>query len=379
MKSIAEFSTFPFNLGAETTDSVQFSVQKLAFLDEAGVSLQDLPAFAESPDELISLYRMMVQIRVLDKRSISLQRTGQLGTYASYLGQEAISIGLGAAMQSDDILLPSYREFGTMFWRGVKMSSILQYWSGDERGMDYGGACPNDFPITLTIGAQTTHAVGVAYALKLRGEGQAAVCTIGEGATSKGDFYEAINAAAVWKLPLVYLVANNQYAISLHSSGQTAAQTFAQKAIAAGMPCLQIDGNDVLAVRHAMDCALDSVRNGSGPVLIEALTYRMLDHTTADDASRYREKAEVEAAWKTEPVGRFRKFLESRGWWDEKQEASLIAECRAVVEEAVNEYLNTEPPNPTSLMFDHLYAELPKAMESQRALAEKQKTPEAHA
>lgn len=379
MKTTSEFSPFPLNLGAETTTEAQFSIERLAFLDAVGVPLQQLPPFADSPDELISLYRAMVQLRVLDKRAISLQRTGQLGTYASYLGQEAVSVGIGAAMQVDDILLPSYREFGAMHWRGVKISTFLQYWSGDERGMDYGGACPNDFPITLTIGAHTTHAVGVAYALKLRGEGQAAVCALGEGATSKGDFYEAINAAGVWKLPLVYLVANNHYAISLHSSGQTAAQTFAQKAVAAGMACLQVDGNDVLAVRHAVECALDSARNGGGPVLIEALTYRMHDHTTADDASRYREKAEVEEAWKREPIIRTRKFLESRGWWDERREVKLVTECRAAVDAAVEDYLAMDPPDPASLMFDHLYAELPKSMDAQRAMAARQKTPESHA
>jgi len=371
MKATSEIGPFPFNLMAETKPVSEFNVRHLVLLDDSGNPSQELPLFAQSPDELITLYQVMTQIRILDKKAVSLQRTGQLGTYASSLGQEAVGVGIGSAMQADDILLPSYRDYGAMYWRGVEIRSILQYWSGDERGMDYEGACPNDFPITLTIGAQTTHSVGVAYALKLRGEGQAAVCSIGEGATSKGDFYEAINAAGVWKLPLVFFVTNNHYAISLHASGQTAAETFAQKSIAAGFPSLQIDGNDVLAVRHSLECALDSARNGAGPVLIEALTYRIHDHTTADDASRYRKRKEVEEAWNKDPIPRLRKYLESRGWWDESREAALIKDSRALVDREVEKYLKVKPADPVSLMFDHLYAELPKVMAPQRTFAEK--------
>lgn len=372
MTKISERDPFPYNLQVELETISEFRIPHLQFLDETGKDLQTLPSFAQSPDELTSLYRSMVIQRTMDKKAVALQRTGRLGTYASGLGQEAVSVGLGTAMEPDDVLLPSYRDAGALVARGASLSSILQYWSGDERGLEYGGGCPNDFPITLTIGAQTTHSVGVAYGLKLRGEGQAAVCSIGEGATSKGDFYESINAAAVWQLPLIFLIANNHYAISLPASGQTRCSTFAQKAVAAGMPCLKIDGNDIFAVRYALESALNYSRQGEGPVLIEAETYRLHDHTTADDASRYREKSEVEAAWKREPIPRFRSFLKSREWWDDSMENELLQEARSRVDEAIEEYKNIQPIRPSTLMFDHLYAELPIALEPQRKIAEAQ-------
>ncbi len=379
MKDTSELGPFPRKLQAELKPIFSQTLHSLAYLDAEGNPLQQLPAFAQTPDELTALYRAMVLIRTLDQKSITLQRTGQLGTYASSMGQEAVAVALGTAMQPDDVLLPSYRDSGALILRGAPLVSILQYWSGDERGLEYGGECPNDFPITLTIGAHTTHAVGVAYALKLRGEGQAAVCSIGEGATSKGDFYEAINGAGVWKLPLVFLVSNNQYAISLHASSQTASLTFAQKAIAAGIPALQVDGNDVFAVKHALAEALDYSRQGGGTLLIEAVTYRLHDHTTADDASRYREKAEVQAAREREPLKRLRNYLTTCGWWNEQLEEELLKESRRKVDAAIEEYRNLPPVDPAALLFDHLYAELPKSLEAQRQAAAKFKHPDSHA
>lgn len=373
MKETSEIGAPAWLQGVQTTPVARCQVDFLQFLDEDGVLTQDPPPITENTDLLVRMYRSMVVHRAFDQKAVALQRTGQLGTYAAGLGQEAIGSALGAAMRPDDVLLPSYRESAALFWRGVRMASILQYWSGDERAMRYDGACPNDFPITVTIGAQTTHAVGVAYALKLRGEGLAAVCSVGDGGTSKGDFYEGINAAGVWKLPLIYLVSNNQWAISLPSSRQTAAPTFAQKAFAAGVETLQVDGNDLLAVYHALQGALEYTRAGNGPVLIEALTYRLHDHTTADDASRYRPKEELETAWQKEPIGRLRRYLESRQLWDEQRETELEAEAKAEVDQAVGEYLATEPEPPEALMFDHLYGHLPRALKDQRACAERWK------
>lgn len=379
MKDTSELGPFPRNLQAELKPIFDQTLHSLAYLDAEGNPLQQLPAFAQTPDEITALYRAMVLIRTLDQKSITLQRTGQLGTYASSLGQEAVAVALGTAMQPDDVLLPSYRDSGALILRGAPLVSILQYWSGDERGLEYGGGCPNDFPITLTIGAHTTHAVGVAYALKLRGEGQAAVCSIGEGATSKGDFYEAINGAGVWNLPLVFLISNNQYAISCHSSSQTACPTFAQKAIAGGLPALQVDGNDIFAVKHALEQALDFSRQGGGAVLIEAVTYRLHDHTTADDASRYRDKAEVQAARDREPLKRIQNFLNARGWWNDRLEEELVRESRGKVDAAIEEYRQLPPTEPAALLFDHLYAQLPKNLEAQQQAARKLKHPDSHA
>src|SRR5215213_2219500 len=254
----------------------------------------------------------MVLMRTYDAKAIALQRTGQLGTYAPILGQEAIQAGVGSAMKSDDVFLMTYREQGVQLMRGVTMKELLLYWSGDERGSDYAGP-RRDFPICITIAAHATHAAGAAYAIKLKREQRAVVCALGDGATSKGDFYEGMNAAGAWQLPLVFLVTNNQWAISVPRKAQSAAETLAQKGIAAGIPSEQIDGNDLIAVRDAMDRALARARSGGGPSLIEALSYRLSDHTTADDASRYRSADEVADAWKREPLMRVRTYLVATG------------------------------------------------------------------
>ena len=343
----------------------RFDIQHSRHLDESGNALEPLPAFARDTAALVEIYHWMTLIRAFDAKAIALQRTGQLGTFASMLGQEAIQAGIASAMAPTDVLLATYREQGALMMRGVTMKELFLYWSGDERGSDF-AAARGDFPFCVTIAAHATHAVGVAYAFKLRHESRVAVCTLGDGATSKGDFYEGLNAAGAWQLPLVFLVSNNQYAISVPRATQSAAQTLAQKAIAGGIDGVQVDGNDLIAVRHAMDTALAKARSGGGPTLIEALTYRLSDHTTADDASRYRGADEVAAAWKREPVARLRAYLVHAGAWDKAREDALLRECNDQVQTAVKEYLNTPPPAPGQ-MFDHLYATLPAALEKQRA------------
>jgi 2-oxoisovalerate dehydrogenase E1 component subunit alpha len=201
--------------------------------------------------------------------------------------------------------------------------------------------------------------------MKLRKEPRVAVCTIGDGATSKGDFYEGINAAGAWKLPLVFVVTNNQWAISVPRRMQSAAATLAQKAVAGGFEGVQVDGNDVVAVRHAMDEALAKARAGGGPTLIEAVTYRLSDHTTADDASRYRSPDELAEAWKVEPLLRLRTYLMASGAWDKAREDALLRECNEQVQAAAQAYLDT-PPMPAAAMFEHVYASLPPALEKQR-------------
>src|SRR5262245_22269658 len=228
----------------------RFEIHYSQFLDAHGKTVQPLPEFARDAKALVELYRWMMLMRAYDAKAIALQRTGQLGTFASLLGHEAINAAIGSAMTPDDVFLMTYRENGAQLMRGVRLEDLFLYWGGDERGCDYAGA-RKDFPISVTIAAHATHAVGVAYAMKLRKEPRATVCALGDGATSKGDFYEGLNAASTWKLPLVYLVTNNQWAISVPRKVQSAAQTLAQKAIAAGTEGLQVDGNDVVAVRHA--------------------------------------------------------------------------------------------------------------------------------
>jgi pyruvate dehydrogenase E1 component alpha subunit len=268
-------------------------------------------------------------------------------------------------MRAADVLLPSYREAGAQLWRGVGIDELLLYWGGDERGSDFQGPRA-DFPASIPVASQCLHAVGVAYAMKLRREPRAAVSVSGDGSTSNGAFYEAINCAGAWQVPAVFVVTNNQWAISVPRSAQTAAETLAQKAIAAGIHGEQVDGNDVVAVRQVVEQALERARTGGSPSVIEVLTYRLTDHTTADDASRYRDADTVSAAWANDPIARLRTYLAEAGIWAKDNEEGLIEELNAEIDAAVERYLAT-PPQPPEAMFDHLYAELPRALAEQRA------------
>jgi len=343
----------------------RFEVHRRSYLAPDGSVLRPLPAFAADLPTLLTLYRGMVLTRAFDLKAVSLQRTGRLGTYAVSLGQEAVAVGIASAMRTEDVLLPSYRDNGTLLWRGTKMEEILLFWGGDERGNLSSGP-PHDFPYCIPVGSQAPQAAGVAYAFKLRKEPRVAVCLFGDGATSKGDVWEAMNFAGVHKLPVVFVANNNQWAISVPLKLQTASQTLAQKAIAAGFAGEQVDGNDVIAMRAAAEEAIAHARAGGGPRFIEALTYRLSDHTTADDAARYRPPEEVQARWKEEPIARLRAYLVSQKAWGKAQEEELAAECQKAIEAAIERYLASSPRAPET-MFDPLYAELPRTYAGQRA------------
>lgn len=354
--------------GKSTAAEAAFAYPRTRYLGPDGSVEGDLPDFAQEPRDLLPLYRAMALTRLFDERAVALQRTGRLGTYASSLGQEAVGVGAASAMDAGDVLLPSFREHGAQLWRGVTPLELLLYWGGDERGSDFSGP-RHDFPVCIPVGTHFPHAAGVAWALSVRGEGRAAVCIGGDGATSKGDFYEALNLVGAWRLPAVFIVANNEWAISVPRQAQTASATLAQKAVAAGIPGEQVDGNDVVAMRDAVARALARARAGEGATLIEAVTYRLGDHTTSDDASRYRAPEEVSPHWAEEPIARLRAFLVERGGWSKDDEEALIGACRAEIEAAAEQYLAT-PPAPPDTMFDHLYAALPAAFEAQRREAE---------
>ncbi|MGH8581457.1 MAG: pyruvate dehydrogenase (acetyl-transferring) E1 component subunit alpha [Gammaproteobacteria bacterium] len=347
------------------THVARFDIYYTQFLDHNAELGRELPAAFRDPKDLIPLYQAMVRTRLFDKKAIALQRTGQLGTFASCLGQEAIGVAVGGMMRTEDVLLSSYRDYGAQFLRGVRMLDILLYWGGDERGMSYPSAPRHDFPICVPVGSQTCHAVGVALAMQYRKEARVAVCILGDGATSKGDFYESINIAGVWRLPVVFVINNNQWAISVSRSTQSAAETLAQKAIAAGIRGEQVDGNDVIAVSYAVSNAIDSARHGGGASIIEALSYRLGDHTTADDARRYRSEEEVKRQRQYDPIERVRKYLVHSGCWGEEEETQLQQRCTTEVETAVSQYLDT-PPQAPETMFDFLYATLPAALAEQR-------------
>ncbi|NVJ65006.1 MAG: pyruvate dehydrogenase (acetyl-transferring) E1 component subunit alpha [Gammaproteobacteria bacterium] len=348
-----------------TTKTVaSFEIKHHQYLDANGKPTQELPAFAKDMDKMRSLYRDMALLRAFDAKTYALQRTGKMGTYPASLGQEAIGVGWGDCLTADDVIVPYYRSTGGLLKHGVTMKEILQYWGGDEGGSDYSVA-KEDFPICVPIGNQIIHASGVAKAIQIRKQKRAVVTEIGEGGTSEGDFYEGINVAGVWNLGVVFMVNNNQWAISVPSEIQTACETYAQKAIAAGIEGIQVDGNDIIAVKAVSEYAIEKARNGGGPTVIESVTYRLCDHTTADDASRYDDAKVKDEAWKNEPMARLRKYLEANKAWSEKDEEKMNAEIAKEVEAAVEEYMAIPKPGP-ELMFDHLYAELPESTKPQR-------------
>jgi 2-oxoisovalerate dehydrogenase E1 component alpha subunit len=354
----------------------EFSIGYQQLLDAEGCATGALPPFAADPQQMLDMYRMMVLCRQFDAKAINLQRTGKLGTYAPCTGHEATHVGVGAAMRTEDVLCPVYREYGTQLWRGVTLTEILTYWAGDERGTDF--AVPReDFPWCVPIGSQSPHAAGVAMAFKIRRQPRCAVAYIGDGGTSQGAFHEAVNLAGAQQLPVVFVIVNNGWAISVPASAQTAARTFAQKGLGNGVPGVQVDGNDVIGVRQVMEEALTRARRGGGPMVVEALTYRLSDHTTADDASRYRSAAELEAAWKVEPLIRTRRFLEAQGWWSEAHEAALRTQCATRIDEAVQGYQNRTAVG-TDHMFEHLFAYPPAQLTAQREIARRYGPGEQH-
>ncbi|GAA5317537.1 MAG: pyruvate dehydrogenase (acetyl-transferring) E1 component subunit alpha [Candidatus Pelagadaptatus aseana] len=344
--------------GRETT--VQPS---LSILGEDGHLQQPLPEFVTA-ELLLSFYKSMVLTRSFDKKCVALQRTGQLGTYPSCLGQEAIGTGIGYAMHPEDILVPYYRDQATQLIRGVSMVEQLLFWGGDERGNCFANAS-QDLPNCIPIATQCSHAAGIASALKLRQQKHAVVCTLGDGATSKGDFLETLNVAGVWQLPLVLVINNNQWAISTPSYLQSASRHLADKAQLAGIEGIRVDGNDVIAVYSQVAMALKKARSGKGPTLIEAISYRLGDHTTADDASRYRNNEDVNQAWQREPIKRLQTLLHQQHFWNPEDETQLQRHCQELVEKAVQQYLNLPPQQPEDL-FDHLFARLPDAYRQQR-------------
>ena len=349
------------------TVAARFEIEHLQYLDPDGQLVAELPPSAPPKDEVLALFRQMLFLRTFDGKAVALQRTGKLGTYAPCLGHEATQIGIGASMRPEDVLAPSYREYGAQIVRGVQLREILMYWGGDERGNDYANEpARHDFPWCVPISTQCLHAAGAALAFKLRGEPRVAVTCCGDGGSSKTDTYAAINSAGAYDLPFVQCIINNGWAISVPRSAQTGAKTLAQKGLAGGLYCLQVDGNDLFAVLEGMRRAMERARSGEGGTVIEFLTYRLHDHTTADDARRYRGEDEVKQAWTREPFLRLRKWLVAQGVWDDAQEQAWIAECTRLVDIEINAYLETKT-QPPETMFDYLYADPPPDILEQRA------------
>lgn len=306
-------------------------------------------------DEILALYRAMLLTRTFDKKAIALQRTGKLGTFPSSYGQEAIYAAIGMAMAATDVLCPYYRDHGALFQRGVKIEEILAYWGGDERGSNYAEQ-KYDMPLCVPIASQCLHAVGIGYAMQYKKQRRACLVTIGDGGTSKGDFYEAMNFAALYKLPVVFVVNNNKWAISVPLEKQTAAATIAQKAVAAGFKGIRVDGNDVIACHRVIKMALEQAYDGEGPSLIEAETYRLCDHTTADDAGRYVAEDKLSKAKELEPMIRLTKYLQQQQILSQQSLLEMNAEITSQITNAVDNYLST-PLQTKQSMFINLFAQ----------------------
>jgi pyruvate dehydrogenase E1 component alpha subunit len=342
-----------------------FSVERLQILDEGGNCDEELlPSLDDT--KIKKLFEWMVLARTFDEKAFKLQREGRLGTYASILGQEAAQVGSAFALHPSDWMFPAFREPGASFVRGLPIRMILQYWGGDERGSQIPENL-NDFPITIPVATQIPIAVGAALAAKVKGDPIAVMAYMGDGATSKGDFHEGLNFAGVFSAPVVFVCQNNQWAISVPLKRQTAAKTLAQKAFAYGFPGVQVDGNDVFAVYRAASEALARARGGSGPTLIECVTYRMGDHTTADDASRYRSAEEVEHWRQKDPIERLRNYMERKGLWTKASDEAVRAEAKEKVEQAVREEESFAAPDPRDMFrftFQELTSELREQMDA---------------
>ena len=332
-----------------------FSVKRLDVLDENG-NADDALMPALPDEEIRKIYEMLVLVRTFDQRALNLQREGRIGTYAPILGQEATQIGTAFALEPRDWIFPTFRENGVYIAVGHPPYKILQYWGGDERGMRT-AASLNIFPVSIPVASHIPHATGAAMAAKYRGDKIAVAAYFGDGATSKGDFHEALNFAGVFKLPVVFICENNQWAISVRREQQSAAETIAQKAVAYGFEGIQVDGNDVFAVYRATKEAAEKARRGEGPTLIECFTYRMADHTTADDASRYRPKEEVER-WKAkDPVVRLERYMQMKGLWNEEYGKEVAGKGKTAADEAVKQAEALDKPDPRD-MFTHTYGTL---------------------
>ena len=335
-------------------------------LDHAGELL------AESPldvDRVVDLYRAMVAARAYDRKCSAMQRQGRLATYAQFEGQEAAQIGSAACLEAQDWMVGTYRDAAAMWHHGFPWVNLILGRTGDERG----GRAPdgvNVMPPSITVGAHMIHAVGIAWAAQIRGDSSVAMTYFGDGATSEGDFHEAMNFAGVYGVPTVFVCQNNGWAISMPRERQTASATIAQKADAYGMPGVLVDGNDVLAMYAVTSEAVTRARSGAGPTLIEALTYRMGPHTTTDDPGRYRDDGHVTDWRERDPLERVKRYLERSGRWSAEWQQEIEDGEAAVVEAAVEEAEALAPFDEAGI-FAGMFAELTTPLADQQDRAER--------
>jgi pyruvate dehydrogenase E1 component alpha subunit len=316
-----------------------------------------------SDQETLDFYQKMLFIRLADQRCLMLQRQGRFGTYAPIWGQEACQVGSASMLQKSDWIFPAFREIGATLTMGVPLKDYLLYWMGNEMGSRAPEGI-NMVPVSVPVGTQIPHAVGAAWAGKIKGDKIVTLTYFGDGATSKGDFHEGMNFAGVFKIPTIFFCQNNQYAISVPRSRQTASRTIAQKAIAYGFDGIQVDGNDLFAVIRVTREAVQKARSGGGPTLIEGVTFRFGPHTTADDPTKYRTEEEI-APWKPrDPLVRLRIYLREKGLWNEEVEKRMTEEAQKGIDAAVQEAETVPAPVPEEI-FQYVFAEMTPTLKEQ--------------
>ena len=337
--------------------------KKLEIMDPEGkiINTKDMPKY--SKEKMLEGYRYMLYSRMADLQAFSYQRQGRLYTFPPNFGQEASAVGSAMAMTEEDWLIPAYRELGAWLKKGATVKDFFLYWGGHEDGATFPGA-PTMFPPAVPIASQLIHAAGFGYAVKYKKEKRVVFTYVGDGGTSEGEFHESLNYASVWNVPVVFIIQNNQYAISAHSSKQSKSINYAVKSVAYGMPGMLVDGNDFFATCVATEAAREHALAGKGPVLLEFETYRRGPHTTSDDPSRYRSKEEEEEWAKKDPIDRMRKFLIAKKYWSQKKDEELQEELKIEIDRQFKEVENY-PEYRFEDVFVHQYAEMPDDLKKQ--------------
>lgn len=342
----------------QTFDETTISADMYQVLSEQGELLSSLDGKIDD-SLMLHMYEKMLLVRLFDRKSVNLQRQGRMGTYAPFEGQEASQVGSALALSPGDWMFPTYRDHAAAIVHGQDLFRIFLYWMGHVEG----SICPEGkriMPPCVPIATQMVHAVGTAWASKRKGEKTASIAYFGDGATSEGDFHEALNFAGVFKTPTIFFCQNNGYAISVPFEKQSASKTIAQRAAAYDIPGIRVDGNDIFAVYLTVKEAIERGLRGEGPTLIEAITFRYGAHTTADDPKKYRDQEALSQEWreKRDPLARLQKLLQKKGIWNEKLEEQWLAQMNEQIDlhlEKAERYPKADPVG----MFEHVYAEMP--------------------
>ncbi len=342
------------------------SATPVRFLTDSGTPARPRPRYPEPSLELLrSAYRQMVVGRRFDTQATALTKQGRLAVYPSSRGQEACQVGAVLAIDEDDWLFPTYRDSVALVARGIDPVEVLSLLRGDTH-CGYDPAREHVAPQCTPLATQTVHAAGLAYAERRKGSGRIALVFVGDGATSEGDFHEAVNFAAVFKAPVIFLIQNNGYAISVPLERQSAAPTLSYKGVGYGVRSEQVDGNDPVAMLAVLQAAAEHARSGNGPFLIEAHTYRVEAHTNADDATRYRDDAEVERWRKRDPIARLEAYLRKRGELTDTDVKEIAVEAEEFAER-LRTAMNADPELVPLSMFEHVYRTPTTQLEEQRA------------